>query len=312
MTTNDFHQLWKPVRPLATNNWEEGQFRMSRENAVTKRFIETTPKNYRNLMVLDVDEEQSEWFVKGLIEEEGLIPQPNYITINPSSEHAQIGYFIDGHIGTPKGIQFFNDVFESLKFNSKTDLAYGGRSMRNPLHDWQKTEWGTDHLYTLKELKEYCKKVRTPSQKAQEATGGRNTDTFNSLRSFGYKAFKHASKDKPLESIIWERALELNFSLKDTNELQLSMTELRSISNSVTKWIEKHFDEKAFSKKQAYRVGFRWDKNMEEREERNKNILSMIEAGFTVKEIAENMSMNYEATKTAVRRLKNKLKEQEL
>jgi hypothetical protein len=304
LNTDEFCDLWKPVRPLATNNWKDGQYRMSRQDAITKRFIETTPKNYRNLMVLDIDEEQSDWFIKDLIHEKGLIPKPSYITINPSSEHAQIGYFIDGHIGTTKGIQFFTDVFESLKFNSNTDLAYGGRSMRNPLHDYQQTEWGTDHLYTLKELKEYCKKVRTPSQKPQEATGGRNTDTFNSLRVFAYKAFKQATNEKPLESIVWDRALELNYSLIETHGSQLSITELQSVCKSVVKWVEKHFDEKAFSKKQAYRVGLRWEKTAIERAERNENIKVMLEAGLTVREISENINMNYEATKTAVRRLK--------
>lgn len=299
LTKSDFMDLWKPSRPLATDSWADGQFRMSRDNAIKKRFIETTPKTYKNLMVLDVDEEDASWFIKGL-EEDDLIPEPSYMTINPSTSHAQIGYFIEGYVGTPKGIAYFNDVFENLKFNSGTDLAYGGRSMRNPLSELQQTQWGSDHLYTLAEIKPFCKRQRPP-RKAQELTGGRTIDTFNALRQYAYTVWRKASTPAQFEALIWARALEINYSWAEP----LKESELRSIVNSVSRWINKHFNKATYSKKQAYRVNLRWKKTEAERERRKTEVLLMLEAGMKVKDIAENYSISYEAAKSMVRRVKN-------
>ena len=51
----EFEQLWLPLRPLASDNLLHGIYRMSRHDALGKRFIEVNPRALSNLLVVDID-----------------------------------------------------------------------------------------------------------------------------------------------------------------------------------------------------------------------------------------------------------------
>lgn len=297
LTNNDFIDLWKPTFPFATDDFKNGMRRMKRENAMTKRFIETTPKKLRNLITLDIDLPESEWHLKSLIHDDGLIPEPSFITINPASEHAQVGYFVNGSIQSPKAVDFFNDISTGLQIIASGDACYGGRTMRNPLHDYQRTLWGTDKLYSLKELNEYAVKAKTfdvPVDNDTIVGSGRNEAMFEALRKWAYRERLKYTTYEAWAIAAQERGNELNFSLENP----LSHSEVRAIVSSTVKWVWKNFNKETFSKIQKARSNKR--AVVKNAPLRDRAILDMVEAGFTVSEIAENLNIGYNASKTAI------------
>lgn len=305
MNKDTFLDLYNPRFPVATNNFENGLKTKRRDTALKMRWVQTHTEHAPNLLVLDFDDENAEWTLKGLVEEEGVIPQPNFQTLNPASNHIQAGYFIEGFAGKAKTNKFFKDIHKKLKIVSNTDYAYGNYTMRNPLHPYQVTTWGTDHLYSLSELSEYTKGVRLPSankgaQIPSEAWG-RNHGTFEALRKYAYSLYVKLKfkDDNFFEIAIYEKALELNASWAEA----LPLNEVRSIARSVYKWVIKNFTAEQFSKKQTYRINQRWNGQGETTAAK---MLAYREAGFKIKEIAEAEGMTINAVKQALHRAKNK------
>lgn len=303
MNKDDFLSLWLPKYPFATDSWDNGLYRMKREKAIGKRFIETCPKTMRNLIVLDVDIEQAEWHIKGIVEEEGLLPEPSFITINPVSEHAQVGYFIDGFSRSPKSQHFFTDISKGLQTIMSGDAAYGGRTMRNPLHPFQHTIWGTDTLYHLNELKEYTKYADIVNVDEESLFGyGRNKAVFDSVRAWAYRErLKHDDYDK-WYSVVENKAKELNGSL----EQPLFTNEIRTIVKGVVSFTWKKFSKESFSALQSHRA--KQNPVVMKAEEHYATFIHYrYVEGLSIKEIAAIEGISYENAKKTLQRARKHL-----
>lgn len=301
----DFHELWLPLKPQATSNFEEdGLVTMPRVDALKHRWFNTNTKQLKNLIMLDIDLDQSEWHIKSLVEEEGKIPEPSFVTINPASEHAQVGYFIDGFVTSEKAVDFFKHINKGLSILAGGDAAYGAHTMRNPLHEYQRTVWGTDHLYTLNELNAFASKVNKSEYKISEETEmgqGRNVALFEALRKWGYRARLQYNDYGSWVIAATERANELNFSFSQP----LRHSEVRAIVASTTKWVWRKFDKETFIKIQKARSAKR--AVVQNAHQRATDIMVMVEAGFSISEVAENLGISYGAAKISIRRSKERL-----
>lgn len=303
MNEETFLSLWLPKYPYATDSWDFGMYRMKREKAIQKRFIETCPKTMRNLIVLDVDIDQAEWHIKGIVEEEELLPPPSFITINPVSEHAQVGYFIEGFSHTPKAQLFFNDVSKGLQSVMLADAAYGGRTMRNPLHSYQKTIWGVDTLYTLNELKEYTKNVNMNNViNIDNNTIGRNRALFDSLRVWAYRERLKYNDYSLWYSVVYNKAFELNNSLEEP----LRDKEVYTIVKGITTFTWKKFSKESFSDLQSYRSNKR--QVVIDAEQKYATYIDYhYFQGLSILDIADIEGVSYENAKKTLQRAKKYL-----
>lgn len=302
MNKTDFLELWTPSKPLASDDIKSYLYEYWRKEALNMRWVSNSHPSKLNLMVLDYDVYEAEYHIKGLIEDE-VIPEYNYITINPATTHAQVGYFIDGFAHTPKAQDYFKDLHKKFKIAGKSDLAYGNLTMRNPLNRYQTTGWGTDHLYTLDELKRFCGGTESVSRRAElvAVEGMRNEATFEALRKWAYtlRVNLKFKEDAFFEIAVREHAAELNASL----EQPLPMAEVNKIAKSVYKWVMARFNPETFSKIQSARANRRWGN---QGEETGIKMLAYREAGFKIREIAEAENMTVNAVKQALHRAKAK------
>jgi len=304
LTKEDFNDLWLPKNPLATFSFEAGLYRTSRKKAENLLFIENNVRTLKNLLVIDVDKDDSEWFIKEKVEEEGVLPEPNFITINPASDHAHVGYFLEYPCATKKTLQYFNDLHK--KFNKGFgDARYIGLVHRNPTSIYQNTLWGTDHLYTLTELNKFVKSIKKDPKiyaplnmyvDDDNSGYGRNSTIFDLTRKAAYKAFNRTFDNENYDwtDFIYDYSSDLNNAL----DYPLDLDELETIRNSVISWVGKHFDEDIFSKIQSKRARKRWGTPKIE------TILNLQESGLNMKEIANALNMSYDAVKKQIQRNK--------
>jgi hypothetical protein len=301
MTPEKFRELWNPARPLAGDT-KGASYRTSREDALDNHlFIQTHPKRAKKLIVLDYDGEgeRMDWLVKEQAYDLQLIPEPNYITINPSGG-CHVGYFIEQSVGTDKGISWFNDVFEGLKDVSGSDPNYTGDKTRNPTSPTQVTEWGTAHIYTLKELAAFTKpKSASWYEKKNKLDVGnsRTLALFDSLSAWSYREWRKPN----FETRIILEAHRINSEFDKPLPVSSLLTTVRSIEG----FIKNNFSEAQFSKIQSNRANRRWKG---QGQKTNEEILAYLEAGFSVREISESMGKSLDATRKAVQRAKKTIK----
>lgn len=297
LNPSEFVDLWKSKRPYATDNFQNGLYRMDRELAIEKRYIETSPKTLRNIVTIDLDMNDAEWHFKGLMYDEPVMPEYSFFTINPLKGTAHANYFIEGSVQSKKALEYLKDITDRLTLLAGGDPAYGGRIMRNPLHEDQRTIWGTDHLYTLDELNEYAIKAKThdvPINTETEAGEGRNAALFEALRKWSYRERLKYDNFNDFRVAMGERANELNFSF----ETPLAPSEVKTICNSTIKWVWKRFNKETFLKIQKARSHKR--EVVKNAPAKDKAILDMLEMGFSVTEVSENLGVSYDAAKTAI------------
>jgi hypothetical protein len=233
--------------------------------------------------------------------EEGKILMPNWITTNPFTGNAQAGWFLSGSVGSERGKAWFDAIYESLKVAAHSDAGYQNAKMRNPIHPNQMTQWLHSGTYTLKELA-----AMTPPMSAHFYTKkegsmlpevGRNNILFNKLSAWAYREWR---KDG-FEVRILVEAERINQEFPE----QLSLSEIVAIVASVERFIKKHFTEAKFSAIQSRRSKARWNG---QGAATNEMLLNMVEAGLSIKEIAEQLEKSYDATKKAVQRAKKAAK----
>jgi DNA-directed RNA polymerase specialized sigma24 family protein len=312
LTASDFTDLYNPERPLHTNDFAYGLRRNNQQTALKDKFIETSAKTYRNVIVLDLDHEQADWKIKTLVHEDGVIPEPNFHVVNPASGHAHIGYFISSGVGTNKGWDYMEHIRWGLTVNADADARYSNLTMRNPLHANHMAVYGTDHLYSLAELNDYLPKEGRKrqyglSEEAQQLVNGRNDHIFHLSRSWAYRnRYKYTVQGE------WYAAVEAA-TTRHQGELlpqlheQLTANELRAIAKSIAKFTWKNMSPEGFIEIQTARSHKSAVKRVAAAiATEDEIVVPMIEAGFTIAEVAENMGISYTAAQKRVSKAKKR------
>lgn len=301
LTSEEFKSLYRPQYPYASDNLQEGIYRTSRDTAFSKRFIQTTART-PNLMVLDFDVPDADRFVQSLIYDTESLPTPNYLTINPATTHGQVGFFIDGFLGTEKGQGWFRDISRKLTLAVGSDPAYTNGIMRNPLHPHQQTIWGTANPYTLKELSSYTENLNQ-SHNAVSAvrpvTEGRNNWLFDELRQYAYRVKqKHQRADSFVEDLT-AYANTLNTLIPQP----LPAVEVKSITKSVSKWVWKkmNLNPEQFLALQKTRSLKAVEVRQLKASDRYETAL-LLNQTHSIQEVAELMGLTYNAAKKLLQR----------
>ncbi|MFF5931949.1 replication initiation protein [Streptomyces hydrogenans] len=243
LPAGQWDELWLPLRPYATNRFQEGIRRERWPVAMTRRYVEANPSVVSNLLVVDVDRSDA---VLRAVSSVGSHPLPNAVVENPVNGRAHAVWALAEAVtrteyARRKPLAYAAAVTEGLRRALDGDAAYSGLMTKNPLHtDWS-TEWLHGGLHTLGGLEEALgghmpaarwretKRVRT------NITGlGQNCAIFETARTWAYREVRHhfGSPDT-LHAAIHAEVNRRNAEFAEP----LPAVEARAIANSIHRWL---------------------------------------------------------------------------
>lgn len=241
-TLEQFDSIWLPERPLATDELIKGIYRMSRESALTRRYIEANPLALSNLLVVDID--HSDALLRALWDRKDTLP--NCVVETRTNGHAHAVWALSEPItrtefGSRKAVAYAASVAEGLRRSVDGDKSYSGLMTKNPLHtDWD-AHWITDELRTLDELATWLDSIGVLPPKSWRRTRrknpvglGRNCYIFETARTWAYREIRHHfGNPEGLACAISCHVHELNAGFADP----LPVAEAEQIARSITRWI---------------------------------------------------------------------------
>lgn len=266
-------EMWLPRRPLATDNPSEGVYRMSRDQALTKRLIEANPQSLSNLLCVDIDTPDA---ALRALSAQGSHPMPSLIVENGKNGHAHAVWWLREPVtrtefGSLKAIKYAESVTEGLRRAVNGDNGYSGLLVKNPAHaDWR-PHWLHRSPRSLVELDNGLRPygnmppARWRRNKGYAAAGlGRNCALFDDVRRWAYREVrKYFGEPDQLAAAVLDYAVLLNAEFSEP----LPLSEVRAIAASIHRWIVTKSDlwrdgavvfEATFSTIQAARVRKRW------------------------------------------------------
>lgn len=242
--TEKFNELFYnilPDFPYCSNDVKSGIIIRPRNLAIKYEHIQTNSPFKLNSFLFDIDQAGASY-----VWEEKNLPTPTWIAINPINTHAHYGYILNtpvylGERANSAPQLYAKKIKSSLNLALNGDINYHGGVTKNPLHKkWKSIYYGPK--YDLGDIAEYLnlkQKIFVP-----EIINSRNCLLFDELRKVAYKNFR---KEKDiLKQLLLDEAMEINNNFPESLEL----FELKSIVNSVFRWITKHFNEQNFSNHQ--------------------------------------------------------------
>jgi len=245
--------VWSPRRPLATDDLTRGCWRQSREDALTRRYLEHSPRALLSMIVIDVD--HSDTLVRAL-QRPMTHPIPSWIAESPTGR---------GHVGwvlkTPvcrtdaariAPMRFAAKVEEGLRRSLDGDIGYAGLLTKNPIHEHWATTWGTGELYELRDLATGLGELmpRTLPRKTADSSGlGRNVALFNRVRLWAYRARLRYDDRQEWEEVAGAFAQAVNHEFA----VPLSTGEVGHTARSVARWVWRNFSVEGFSAIQTAR-----------------------------------------------------------
>lgn len=237
-----WEQQWLPLWPLASDDLKQGVYRMSRESAFGKLYIEANPQAVSNLLVVDIDHEDAA--LRAMWDRPGWLP--NAIVENPLNGHAHaVWALLEAITRTEyahrKPLAFAAAVTEGLRRSVDGDQAYSGLITKNPTHEAWEAYWLTDHLYELDELREHLDDAGfmpppswTRSRRKKPIGLGRNCDIFESARTWAYREVRnHWGDAAGLHDAITTHVHTLNAEYSEP----LRYAEAKAIAESIWRWI---------------------------------------------------------------------------
>ena len=134
-------EVYRPLRPLCSNEKDGSYRRRSRQDALEYAYIETNPLCIQSLVVADVDD--GNWWDY----DRAGIPAPSWrtYTLLDSSYHAVWALrdpvcLTDASRRAP--VNLLARVEAGLRRAVHADSSYGGRITKNPLNTRHTTTWG--------------------------------------------------------------------------------------------------------------------------------------------------------------------------
>ena len=269
----ELNEVYKPQRPLCSNEKTGSYKRRARDKALDFAYIETNPLCIQSLIVADVDDGDF-WAY-----EKHDLPAPSWrtSTLFPDSYHAVWALrnpvvLTDAARRPP--VNLLARVESGLRRALDADESYGGRITKNPVNRSHRTTWGIngetdrDHIaaYGLKELAaalDYAHLLpKLWEKRALQSSGvGRNVTLFDLTRNWGYRAVRRYWSDSYED---WEEAVLAYATNKNLGVIAsdwgtpLPTNEVRHLSRSIAKWIWRKFTPERFSAIQSHRAQQRW------------------------------------------------------
>lgn len=244
----DWEQLWLPLWPLATDDFELGLYRMPRPDALERRHIEVNPRSLSNLLVVDVDHPDA---ALRALSATGNHPMPNVIVENPRNGHAHAVWaltepFTRTEYARRKPLAYAAAVTEGLRRSVDGDKGYSGLTTKNPTHPSWDTHWIHTKTRSLSELEhELGQHMPRPgwnrTRRRKPVGLGRNCTLFETARTWAYREIRHYWGDpNGLARAIQAEAARINATFVNPITGQpdpLPASELRAIAASIHRWI---------------------------------------------------------------------------
>lgn len=237
--------IWAPQWPLAADDFAEGVYRMSRQQACGRRYVEANPQAISNLLVVDCDHPDA---VLRAVSSGRSHALPNAVVENPHNGHAHAVWALSApfprtEYARRKPVAYAASVTEGLRRALNGDRGYSGLMTKNPLHETWRTEWLHTDTFSLDSLAQALTEggnmppSRWRHQKARKANPeglGRNCALFDAARHWSYRTIpNHWGDPNGLGAAIHAQAQELNTAFAEP----LPISETRGIAASITRWI---------------------------------------------------------------------------
>ena len=197
-----WQEAWLPTYPQATDDLALGIRRTSREQALTRAYIETNPRDLHSLLVTDIDHYDA--VIRALWDTKHF--RPNIITENPRNGHAHAIWVLLHPFPTTdyarrRPVYQAATITEGLRRYTDADAGYSGLITKNPLHEHWHTLYLHKHRFTFAELVAGLRGVdsypergwRTSKRLARTdyAGLGRNCFVFETVRIWAYPEVHH-------------------------------------------------------------------------------------------------------------------------
>ena len=235
-------QVWLPLWPLASDDLRHGIYRMGREQALGRRYIEANPHALSNLLIVDIDHEDAR--LRALWDRAAWLP--NAVVENRDSGHAHAVWALREPVTRTEyarraPLALAAAVTEGLRRSVDGDAGYSGLITKNPVHDAWDAWWVTDHLYTLDELREHLDEAGhlppaswTRTRRRNPVGLGRNCAIFESARTWAYREVRnHWGDPSGLHQAITRHVHMLNAGYSEP----LRYSEAKAIAESIWRWM---------------------------------------------------------------------------
>ena len=233
-----------PKKPYHTNNYSFGKQVGPVSSAIKSIYLQPNSLTHKYFMIFDLDSEMSvlDWSDKGL-------PAPHLIVRNLDNGRSHLTYILNTSVKTDvrgllKPIKYCSDVEHGLAVRIGADMNYNGLLTKNPFNtsafkvfSFQDEPYDLDYLneFVDKDLVRQQREAKKKKNVEDGFASGRNCTLFETLRLWAYSNW-HRFHQVELHAEILDQAM-----LSNTFECPLGMNEVRTIADSVYRFITQHF-----------------------------------------------------------------------
>ena len=237
-----WERLWTSRYPLAADEFDDGVWRQSRGEAMTRLHVELHPKHVWGLIGVDVDHPDAALRLVSTVDNH---PRPNVIIENPVNGHAHAAWAVTTPIKVTnyrsrRSVRYGLSIAEALRRAVGGDPHYPARLIKNPFHP----RWITHFLHAETSTLDRFGRTLTGAghmpgrawhnQRRRTPVGySRNETLFHTVRHYAYREMRHhwGDPDGYRAAIVREVAIRnADFAIP------LGATELGHISTSITDW----------------------------------------------------------------------------
>ncbi len=244
--------VFLPHRPHATNYLDQGQYRMSREDALTMRYVEHSPHALLGSIVIDCDHPDA---AMRAFEKPSDHPAPNWVAQSPSGR-AHLGWWLAAPVcrtdsARLQPLRFAQRIEAGLRTSVGGDFAYGGQLTKNPIHASWETLYGPAQAYELRDLTTIHTPHQMPRLPERAAGLGRNVTMFDTARTWAYPQWWHQRHGTvgAWEQLVLQRCHAINTEFA----VPLPFIEVWATAQSISRWIWRNFTEADYRARQAHR-----------------------------------------------------------
>lgn len=244
-----------PGKPYCSNDLAYGLLIRAKNTALKHRHIQHNKHTSVAYIVLDVDHPNAL-----LMLSEQLLPEPNFLVINPENGHAHIFYELSTpvhitNVARAKPLRYLASIEYALKEIWEADKAYSGLISKNPLHNDWKLHLFRPESWDLGELADWLTLPAKLPRVAQSVGLGRNCTLFDMLRFWAYDSVLSYRISGSYEQ--WHRAVLATAESFNSFPEPLGINEVTNTAKSVAKWVwtnyTKRLSDEEFSERQSTR-----------------------------------------------------------
>ncbi|MGE8407400.1 MAG: replication initiation protein [Pseudomonas sp.] len=243
-TALELYKSKLPPKPYHTNNYIFGKQVGSLKSALKSTYLQPNSLTHKYFIILDLDSDTSvlDWTDKGL-------PPPHLIVRNLDNGRSHMTYILKTSVkidvsGRLKPLKYCSDVEHGLAVRIGADMNYNGLLTKNPFNtsafkvfSFQDEPYDLDYLneFVDKDLVRQQREAKKKKNVEDGFASGRNCTLFETLRLWAYSNW-HRFHQAELHAEILDQAMMFN-----TFECPLGMNEVRTIADSVYRFITQHF-----------------------------------------------------------------------